>query len=267
MTSEVSLLTSVRPAAVAGSFYPSDPTALRESVGRLLEDANGNGEPKALIAPHAGYAYSGPVAASAYATLIPVRDRLSRVVLFGPAHRVPVKGIAASSAGSFRTPLGDVPVDVESVESAVRLAQVAYSDVAHRSEHCLEVQLPFLQLVLPQFRIVPFVVGDVSQGHVAEVMDVLWSGPETLVVVSSDLSHFHDHATASRIDRETADLIEAGRGGELSGRRACGVEAIRGLLECATARGLSVKTLDLKDSSQTAGDPSRVVGYGAFLVS
>jgi AmmeMemoRadiSam system protein B len=258
---------TVRPSAVAGLFYPADPVVLREDVVRLLATASVGGEPspKGLIAPHAGYEYSGPVAASAYARLKPVREVVTRVVLLGPSHRVPFVGLAASSASEFATPLGNVPVDAAGVEAASGLAQVQYLDEAHAAEHSLEVQLPFLQVALDKFQIVPIVVGDATGAQVAEVIDLLWGGPETLIVVSSDLSHYHDHATAARIDQTTADLIQSFRVDELSSRRACGYLPIRGLLEGVRSHGLSLKTVDLRDSSQTAGDASRVVGYGAFV--
>jgi AmmeMemoRadiSam system protein B len=247
-------------------FYPADPAVLRADVERLLADSGDDGPaPKGLIVPHAGYVYSGPVAATAYARLKPVRDVVTRVVLLGPAHRVPFTGLAASSMTAFSTPLGHVPLDAAGVQAATRLAQVQCLDEAHAAEHSLEVQLPFLQVALQEFQIVPLVVGDAPAGDVAEVIDLLWGGPETLIVVSSDLSHYHDHATASRIDRTTAELIEALRVNDLSGSRACGFLAISGLLEGARRHGLRVRALDLRDSSQTAGDPSRVVGYGAFV--
>lgn len=258
---------TVRPAAVAGLFYPADPAVLRDTVERLLDRASTTAQPppKALIAPHAGYEYSGPIAASAYARLKPASDRVARVVLLGPAHRVPVAGLAATMATEWATPLGNVPVDVASVEKVSDLPQVQSLDAAHAAEHCLEVQLPFLQVVLKEFQIVPLVVGDATGAQVSEVIELLWGGRETLIVVSSDLSHYHDHATAKRIDRTTADLIESLRIDELSGRRACGFLPICGLLEEVRRHGLCVQTVDLRDSSQTAGDPSRVVGYGAFV--
>lgn len=257
---------TVRPPAVAGLFYPADPADLRDTVERLLADSRNEGPvPKGLIAPHAGYVYSGPIAATAYARLEPVRDVVTRVVLLGPAHRVPFSGLAASSMTAFSTPLGIVPIDAASVQAVASLDQVQSLDEAHATEHSLEVQLPFLQVALDQFEIVPLVVGDAKPSDVSEVIDLLWGGPETLIVVSSDLSHYHDHATASRIDRTTAELIESLRIDKLSGRRACGFLAISGLLEGARRHGLRVTALDLRDSSQTAGDPSRVVGYGAFV--
>ena len=256
-----------RPPAVAGSFYPSDPATLRLTIERLLE---GNGSrntaaPKAIIAPHAGIHYSGPVAASAYRRLMPFRDRIRRVVLVGPSHRTPVSGLGTSTAAAFGTPLGAIPVDSASIQRAAALPQVEYADAAHRDEHSLEVQLPFLQVVLEEFQIVPFVVGTARTEEVADTLELLWGEEETVIVVSSDLSHFHDHASAMRIDRETASAIEACRIDELDGGKACGFRAVAGLLSAAVDHGLTVRNVDRRDSSQTPGDPSRVVGYGAFV--
>lgn len=258
---------SQRPPAVAGTFYPSDPVALRQAVEGLLKDgAEAAADvPKAIIVPHAGLQYSGPVAATAYRRLLPMREQIRRVVLFGPAHRTPINGLGASSATEFETPLGAVPVDVEALARAANMPQVEYADAAHRDEHSLEVQLPFLQVALERFEIVPFVVGSATGDEVAEVIELLWDGPETLIVVSSDLSHFHDHATAVRIDGETAAAVVGLRADDLDGQRACGYRAIAGLIEVAAGRGLRLRNVDLRDSSQTAGDPSRVVGYGAFV--
>ena len=255
---------TVRPSAVAGLFYPADPLVLRDDVERLLGTdfpgavtSDTGTVPKALIAPHAGYKYSGPVAASAYALLQPVRDVVTRVILLGPAHRVRFAGLAASSATDFATPLGNVPLDVSGVEAITALPQVHCLDEAHAAEHSLEVHLPFLQVALKEFRINPIVVGDASAAEVAEVIDLLWGGPETLIVVSTDLSHFNDHITAQQIDRTTVELIESLRVDELTGQRACGFLPICGLLEGVRRHGLSIKAIDLRDSSQTAGDPSR----------
>jgi AmmeMemoRadiSam system protein B/AmmeMemoRadiSam system protein A len=261
-------MTRTRPPAVAGLFYPADPAELRRQIERYLSEADGNGPvPKAVIAPHAGYVYSGPVAASAYARLRRAQGVIQRVVLVGPAHRVPLEGLATTSAPAFETPLGTIPIDQGAVEAALALPQVQVLDSAHASEHSLEVHLPFLQVVLGEFRLVPFVVGEATPHQVAEVLDLLWGGPETLIVVSSDLSHFHDAATARRIDRETARAIESLQEDQLSGRRACGYLPVGGLLEHARTRGLCVKAIDLRNSGDTAGDPARVVGYGAFVVT
>ncbi len=200
----------VRPAAVAGMFYPGSPAALAESVRSCLADATARapvarGLPKAVIVPHAGYVYSGPIAGAAYARLAAGRRTIRRVVLLGPAHRVAVRGLALPTARAFATPLGVVEVDRKAALLALALPQVQESDAAHALEHSLEVQLPFLQAVLDEFRIVPFAVGDATADEVADVIDRLWGGPETLIVISSDLSHYHRYAEARAIDRGTAD--------------------------------------------------------------
>jgi AmmeMemoRadiSam system protein B len=221
--------------------------------------------PKALIVPHAGYVYSGPVAASAYATLRASRTTISRVVLLGPAHRVPVPGLAATSADRFETPLGAIPLDRAAIDQALTLPWVRVMDEAHALEHSLEVQLPFLQEVLEDFSLVPFVVGNASAEQVAEVLDLLWGGPETLIVVSSDLSHYHGYDTAQRLDAATTAAIEALRPEDIGEEQACGRAPVSGLLVEARRRGLHVDTLDLRNSGDTAGTRDRVVGYGAYV--
>ena len=257
----------VRPAAVAGRFYPSDPTELRNLINMLLAQAppaTGPG-PKALIAPHAGYLYSGPIAASAYAQLLPARDQIQRIVLLGPSHFVSVAGLATSSAAAFATPLGVVPVDVEAVRQARTLPQVQELDAAHGDEHSLEVQLPFLQSVLGDFTLVPLAVGEATPEEVSEVLDTLWGGPETRFVISSDLSHYYDLQTARRLDKATAKAIEALKPGGVGEERACGRIPIRGLLQSARRHGLHARTVDLRTSGDTAGPRDKVVGYGAFV--
>jgi AmmeMemoRadiSam system protein B len=258
--------TRIRPAAVAGRFYPGDAGELREVVGALLAQAPApdGPAPKAIIAPHAGYPFSGPVAASAYARLIPAREQIKRVVMFGPAHFVPVKGLAATSAAGLATPLGIVPVDAEAIGRLQSLPQVALRDEAHAREHSLEVHLPFLQTVLADFSVVPLVVGDATPDEVREVMELLWGGPETCIVVSSDLSHFYDSPTAQEKDRATAAAIEALAPSGIAKDQACGRISIQALLEAAQRRGLRARTLDLRNSGEIAGPRDRVVGYGAF---
>jgi AmmeMemoRadiSam system protein B len=254
----------VRSPAVAGAFYPADAKELAAMVGAMLAAAHPPAlRPKALIAPHAGYVYSGPIAAHAYALLAPLRGVVTRVVLFGPTHRVYVRGLAVPSAGSFLTPLGAIPLDSEAIAAALRLPQVATSDEAHALEHSLEVQLPFLQTVLGDFRLAPFAVGEASGADVAQVMDLLWGGDETLIVVSSDLSHYHAYAAARQLDRQTADDLLQLRALE-DYEQACGALPINGLVEAAPRHGLSPHLLDLRNSGDTAGDKSRVVGYAAF---
>ena len=220
--------------------------------------------PYALIAPHAGYVYSGPIAASAYARLRSARDEIARVVLLGPSHRVAFDGLAASSAEAFETPLGNVPLDRAAIDRLVELPQVRVFDAAHADEHSLEVHLPFLKETLDEFRLVPLAVGDAAPRETAEVLEVFWDDPATITVISSDLSHFEDHATAQRLDRATADSIEALE--PVSHFDACGSRPINGLLDVVKHRGLRIETLDLRDSSDTAGSLVRVVGYGAFAV-
>lgn len=255
----------VRPAAVAGMFYSGVQQRLARDVGDFLAavPAREATAPKAVIVPHAGYVYSGPIAASAYARLAPLRDTVTRVVLLGPTHRVPVRGLATTGARAFATPLGDVPIDRDAVERALALPQVVVKDASHAQEHALEVQLPFLQTVLRDFSLVPFAVGDATHGEVADVIDLLWGGPETLVVISSDLSHYHGYDVARDIDRRTADTILA-LTPTLDHEQACGATPINGLLLCARARGLSPQLLDLRNSGDTAGDRSHVVGYASF---
>ena len=260
-------MTDVRDPAVAGQFYPDDAGELMAAVTTLLDEAEERDvtAPKALIVPHAGYIYSGPVAATAYAQLRPHRDQYQRVVLLGPCHRVPVDGMALSGADAFRTPLGDVPVDREAVAGIERLG-VSVFDATHQYEHSLEVHLPFLQQVLGEFRIVPIVVGEVQPGQIAAVIERLWGGPETLIVVSSDLSHYHNYDDATTIDARTCRAIE-NLDTSISHDAACGATPIRGLLIAAQRHDLAVKTLDLRNSGDTSGDREFVVGYGAWAFS
>jgi len=260
----------VRPPAVAGLFYPDDPAVLTHDVREYLAAAESRDlqplQPKALIVPHAGYVYSAAIAASAYALLKPLRDRVRRVVLLGPAHRVPVRGLALPGAQAFRTPNGTVPIDAAAVESVKKLPQVTTNDAAHSLEHSLEVQLPFLQEMLNRFQLVPLAVGDISPGAVAEVIEQLWGGPETLIVISSDLSHYHTYDQARRIDTTTCDTIRT-LGADLGHDQACGSIAINGLMRVARHRGLAVHQLDLRNSGDTSGDRRRVVGYAAFALT
>ena len=256
----------IREAAVAGSFDPADPGALQSTVQRLLDaaPAPAGPAPRALIVPHAGYVYSGPVAASAYARLRAHRERYRRVLLLGPCHSVAVRGLAASSAEAFRTPLGDVPLD-HAAAASLRHPAVSIIDAAHRPEHSLEVQLPFLQTVLEAFELLPLVVGGASAQDVAEVIDRLWSGPETLVVISSDLSHYLVYEEARRLDQGTCRAIEQLEAAKIEHSQACGATPLRGLLIAARKRGLRCVTLDLRNSGDTSGNKGRVVGYGAWM--
>ncbi len=260
---------SVRPAAVAGAFYPDAAPALAAEVARCLREARRPARaapaPKAVIAPHAGFVYSGPVAASAYARLESLAGAVSRVVLLGPAHRVFVRGAAVPSVDAFETPLGVVPLDSPALARLRELPFVETSDRAHAAEHSLEVQLPFLQAVLGDFRLVPVVVGDATPAEVARLLEALWGGRETLVVVSSDLSHFLPYAEARERDRATADAIVR-REPSIEPEAACGAAPVNGLLELARRRGLRVELVDLRNSGDTAGGRSKVVGYGAFVL-
>jgi hypothetical protein len=258
---------NVRAAAVAGFFYPRGTSELSRTVQALLaEGAAGSPShppPKALLVPHAGYVYSGPVAASAYATLGRLRESIRRVVLLGPTHHVPVPGLALPGASAFETPLGRVQVDGEAAALLRALPQVGVHPRAHAQEHSLEVQLPFLQQVLRDFQLLPLTVGAASPEAVAEVLGLLWGGPETLLVVSSDLSHYLPYEVAQRMDRQTCDQI-ADLELLTHHEQACGAAAINGLLVAARRHGLKAHLLDLRNSGDTAGDHGRVVGYAAF---
>ena len=256
-----------RRPAVAGLFYPADRPSLERTVAALLAAAPAGDEaPKAIIAPHAGYQYSGLTAAHAYRQLVSRRDRIRRVVLLGPAHRVYLRGMALPSVDAFSTPLGDVPVDTRAVEQLRDLPGVQISDQAHADEHSLEVHLPFLQAVLGDFRVIPIVVGVCPASDVERVLEALWGGDDTVIVASSDLSHFHCYDDAREIDARTTARIEA-RETTLVGDEACGAYALNGLLRAAGKRGLDVRTLDVRNSGDTAGDKGRVVGYGAYALA
>jgi len=260
---------TVRPAAVAGAFYPVDPRRLIEDLDELLGSVESFeprfGFPKALVVPHAGYIYSGQMAARAYDELRGARGAVRRVVLLGPVHRVPVRGLALPSVDSFATPLGTIAIDAEARRELADLAQVVQSDPAHAMEHSLEVQLPFLQRLLGEFSLVPFAVGDATVDQVAEVIDRLWGGPETLVVISTDMSHFHPYDVAIRIDSDTARRIEAFSTG-IDHRQACGATPLNGFLRVARAKGLRMRRLGVCNSGDTAGGKGRVVGYASFAL-
>jgi len=258
---------STREAAVAGMFYESDRFRLRTQVDDLLDQAttHSRATPKVLIVPHAGYIYSGATAAQAYRSLEPHQEKINRVALLGPAHRVYLKGMAVPSADRFVTPLGEIELDRKSIQRITDLPSVIVSAEAHRLEHSLEVQLPFLQSVLNDFTLAPVVVGDCNAELVAAVIDELWGGTETLLVISSDLSHFHTYNEARQIDATTSGLI-LDKASNLSGDQACGAHAINGLMCSKHCQSLTVEMLDVCNSGDTAGDKNRVVGYGAFLL-
>lgn len=259
----------IREPAVAGLFYPGNGHELAAEVRRLLAEATPRrlpGRPKALIVPHAGYVYSGAIAATAYAQLFPYAEEIERVVLAGPCHRIAARGIAVPTDEGFATPLGVVPIDRQAIATLRNLPYVVAYDAAHRLEHSLEVQLPFLQSVLSAFSLAPLAVGHATGAEVAEVFERLWGGNETLIVVSSDLSHYHSYEEARRLDAATVADIE--RLTPLSDHeQACGATPINGLIEMAKRRQLAPYVLDLRNSGDTAGDPYRVVGYAsiAFL--
>jgi AmmeMemoRadiSam system protein B/AmmeMemoRadiSam system protein A len=265
----------VRKAAVAGTFYPDDPAILRKTVKDYLDKAQSvqqiNGDkfdaPKALIVPHAGYIYSGPVAASAYCRLLSMRDTIKHVVLLGPCHRVPVGGLALSSARFFETPLGRVPLDPVLHKKIADMAQVFTFDPTHHAEHSLEVHLPFLQSILNDFTLLPIVVGQASPKEVADVLDAVWGGPETLIIISTDLSHYLDYNAAQSLDNRTVQAIETFDLPHIGTDQACGRIPLKGMLEIAKMRNMDITTLDVRNSGDTAGTHERVVGYGAWVLS
>ncbi len=258
----------VRPPVVAGMFYPAEPAELSQLVQFCLAGAMRAGEhgmTKALILPHAGLIYSGPIAGAGYLQLEKERDAVQRVILLGPSHRVAFDGLALSDATAFATPLGEVPVDDEAAAAVLELPGVCRMEAAHAREHSLEVHLPFLQTVLGRFTLVPLVVGDADADLVSTVLEKLWGGPETRIIVSSDLSHYHEYSVAHRIDMETAARIEKFR--LVTTDEACGAMPLNGLLRAARHHKLTPHTLDLRNSGDTAGNRTRVVGYGAFTFS
>jgi AmmeMemoRadiSam system protein B len=259
----------IRHPNVAGMFYPADAQSLRETVLSCLPSSgrDESGIPKAIVAPHAGYIYSGAVAGRAYAQLEGRAQDITRVVLLGPSHRVPFHGLAYSEADSFLTPLGAVAVDRSAYQAVVDLPQVREFEAPFEGEHCLEVQLPFLQLVLQDFRIVPFLVGEAAAEEVAAVLDRLWGAEETLIVISSDLSHYLDYESACKLDADTSRAIEALRPQDISYHQACGRNPLKGLLREAKRHGLRARTLDLRNSGDTGGPRDQVVGYGAYAFS
>ena len=263
-------LGSVRRPAVAGLFYPAAADDLRAAVRQAFAGAvpvaDGAPVPEAIVVPHAGYIYSGAIAASAYARIVSARSTIRRVVLLGPSHRTYVRGLAVPGVDAFETPLGQVSIDATARSSVLALPGVVADDRAHADEHSLEVQLPFLQTVLDDFTLLPLSVGDATTDEVAAVIEACWGGPETLVVISTDLSHYHRYEDAVELDARTAAAIASCRPAAIADRDACGARPLRGLLRHAAERGLEVEQLDLRNSGDTAGDRRRVVGYGAFAV-
>jgi AmmeMemoRadiSam system protein B/AmmeMemoRadiSam system protein A len=264
-------MNTIRQAAVAGSFYPANGDDLERSVDALLAanqstlSNNREAIPKVIIAPHAGHIYSGQIAASAYSRLRHAQPPITRVVLLGPSHRLGFKGIAATSVTAYQTPLGNIPIDSSSIQEILMLPGTGFLDEAHKLEHSIEVHLPFLQRVLESFTLVPLVIGDANKEDVARVLGTLWGGPETLIIVSSDLSHFHPYAEAQQLDSNTSAKIVA-LDASLSGEEACGCRPLNGLLHLLKAKNLTIEQLMVKNSGDTAGDLDRVVGYGTYIV-
>jgi MEMO1 family protein len=260
---------NIRQPAVAGTFYPARGRELHDMLETLLVATTRvvQTPPKALILPHAGYIYSGPVAATGYARLRSVADVVQRVIVMGPSHRVAFHGLAVPGSSVFRTPLGDIALDTGTIQTLLALPQVHLDNEAHRLEHSIEVHLPFLQEVLDSFVLVPIVVGDAAPAEVCDVISMLWDGPETLLIVSSDLSHYHDYETATRLDRATSRAIETLAYENIGYEQACGRNPVSGLLRYARQQGLAVETLDLRNSGDTAGPRDQVVGYGAYVIN
>ena len=262
------MMSIIRNPAVAGTFYPDRPETLLSEIRAFLGGVSPeptSKPPKAIIVPHAGYVYSGPIAASAYKLLAPFKDTIKRVVLLGPCHRVALRGAALSSAGAFATPLGNVEIDHGMDDALLNLPQVSVFDATHNQEHSLEVQLPFLQAVLgDNFKLIPMVVGDADADEIMEILEMLWGGDETLIIISSDLSHYLPYGGAKKVDGETCKAIENLDLDSIGDYQACGRTALKGLLKIAGKKGLKATTLDLRNSGDTAGDRDRVVGYGAW---
>jgi AmmeMemoRadiSam system protein B len=267
LNSEVNGMNAVRRPAVAGSFYPSDPAELRRSLAELVRPSITGEAPQrapwALIAPHAGYRYSGRTAGIAFEEFLDAEDAIERVVVIGPSHRVPLLGLALPDCDAFETPLGTVPIDRELADLVGQLPQVSVNAAAHALEHSLEVELPFLQTILGDFQLLPMVAGMATPEEVAEVLEVAWTLPGTRVVVSSDLSHYLSDEAARGVDRATADRILK-LDYPLKPNEACGAIPINGLLCACQSAGLVPRLLDLRNSSAASGDFEQVVGYGAF---
>lgn len=265
-------MSKIRQPAVAGMFYPADKELLEHDIQKYLNQSTADQKkcPKAIVVPHAGYIYSAPIAASAYKLLIPFKDKINRVVLLGPSHRVAFSGLAVPESDFFNTPLGNIPIDQKGIQLLSDMPQVIASAQAHREEHSLEVQLPFLQEVLGDFSLIPLVVGDADRFDVAEVINKLWCNDNvcdehTLIVISTDLSHYHEYDEAKQIDRATSEAIENLKPELIAYDDACGRNGLKGLITVAEEKSLSVELLDLRNSGDTAGDKNRVVGYGAYV--
>ena len=265
----------IRPEAVAGQFYPADADILRRDVLSFMDGPEGDLEtgsprlkalPKALIGPHAGYVYSGGIAGTAHHLWKPAKGKIKRIVMLGPSHRVAIRGIATTAADHWRTPLGEIAIDREAIERALKFPSVRIEDRAHDQEHGLEVHLPFLQEALGDFQLVPFVTGMAETGEVSQLLDELWGGPETGIVISTDLSHYLDYETATALDGKTAKAVEAFDWLSIGREQACGRIAMNGLIHTGRRRGLRIARTGLCNSGDTAGTKDRVVGYGAWAL-
>ena len=266
---ERGIMHPTRPAAVAGTFYPANPSEIASLVtgylGAVDPQQSTTDSPKCLIVPHAGFIYSGAVAALGYRLLEKRAESVSRVVLIGPPHRMPVNGIALPECAAFSTPLGTVPLDLPALQQLEQHRLVSRFAAAHESEHSLEVQLPFLQLALAHFQLLPLIVGHCSAEAVAEILDLLWGGDETLIVCSTDLSHYHPYDTACLVDQKTCARITQAEA-SIQPEEACGCSGLNGLLVAAKRRGLMIRQLGYCNSGDTAGPKEGVVGYGAFAI-
>ena len=269
---------NIRPPAVASMFYPGGTAELRKAVKKYLSNAVTEEDPKlkkgetaelrTLIVPHAGYIYSGKIAACAYRLLEKNQNQFKRVLLLGPSHRVWLKGAAFPKTDAFETPLGEIALDKELKEKILAdFSWISVSDEAHSEEHCLEVQLPFLQETLRDFELLPLVVGDAKTELVAALIQQFSEDHETLIVISTDLSHFHDYQTAREIDARTANAIELLEQNRISTEDACGAYPLRGALLAASQNQWNVHRLGLCNSGDTSGDRERVVGYGAWAMT
>lgn len=257
----------IRPAAVAGMFYPADAKKLQTTVHHLLDIAEHSDiKPKALIAPHAGYIYSGSIAACAYNSLKNCKNNFKKIFLLGPAHTKPVKSIALPSHEYFSTPLGQYKLDTDTISKIAKKYNFEFDDLAHMKEHCLEVHIPFLQVLYPESELIPIVVGHCDQSFLADILEPYWNNKDTMFIISSDLSHYHQYTDAMRIDAQTTKAIENLDSDLISPKRACGCYPIKGILELAHRHNLKVKTIAQCNSGDTAGDKSKVVGYGAYII-
>jgi AmmeMemoRadiSam system protein B len=259
-------MVNIRKPNVAGQFYPDQTKVLSEMINKFLSEVHVNikEKPKAIIVPHAGYTYSGPIAATAYATLLPYKESIKKVILLGPTHRMSFKGVAATMVDYFETPLGSIPID-HNIQEISSSQIVNVNETAYEMEHSIEVQLPFLQTVLNKFELLPLIVGDIEFIKVADIINNLWDSDETLIVVSSDLSHYKAYYSAQTLDTLTSSIIEKLAPNELQSEQVCGLIPIQGLLQVAKQKNIQVRTLDVRNSGDTSGSKENVVGYGAYF--